>query len=130
LDQRALDLYVWLGNGTGFNSTKVGTYPSGWKVVGAADIDGDGKSDLLFHNAATRQFSYRIMNGVVTVRSALISGVGNGYSVATTGDFNGDGRADIVWTSAALDLYVWLGNGAGFVSARAGTYSNGWALIR
>jgi len=123
------DIYFWTGNGKTFSSTKVGTYPAGWKIVGASDIDGDGRADLLFHNASTREFSYRIMNGTTTARSRLIGGVGSGYSVATAGDFNGDGRADVAWTSSKRDIYIWLGNGTTFSSQKAGTYPSGWKII-
>jgi hypothetical protein len=30
----ARDIYFWIGNGTSFSSTKVGTYASGWTIVG------------------------------------------------------------------------------------------------
>lgn len=123
------DLYMWQGNGTTFTSTRFGDYPAGWRVVGAVDVDRDGRSDLLFHNATTRQFSYRIMSGTRVVRSYLVGGVGPGYTVAATGDFNGDGFGDIVWTHPAnRDLYMWVGNGNTFTSTRFGTYPAGWVV--
>ncbi|QDW66330.1 reprolysin-like metallopeptidase [Luteimonas granuli] len=93
------------------------------------DVDGDGRSDVLFHNPVTREFSYRIMNGTAVVRAALIGNVGPGYTVAATGDFNGDGREDVVWTSAARDLYMWTGNGNTFQSVFFGTYPPGWQVV-
>ena len=99
-------------------------------MAGSGDVDGDGKDDLLFHNATTRQFSYRIMNGAVVVRAALFGGVGSGYTVANAGDMNGDGKADVAWTSSRRDIYLWIGNGTGFTSMPAGDYPGGWVLIR
>ncbi|MDN5782236.1 MAG: VCBS repeat-containing protein, partial [Luteimonas sp.] len=93
------------------------------------DVNADGFSDLLFHNAATRQFSYRIMNGTTVNRDKLIGNVGPGYSAVATGDFNGDSNADVIWTSAARDIYMWLGNGTDFVSTKVGTYPAGWKIV-
>ena len=121
---------MWTGNGNTFTSVRFGTYPVGWAVVGAGDINGDGNSDLLFHSASTRQFSYRILSGASVVRTGLISGVGAGYRVGALGDFSGDGREDPVWTSNARDLYMWTGNGSTFNSVRFGTYPGGWVTIR
>ena len=124
------DLYMWGGDGTGFGSTRFGDYPSSWKVVGAGDVDGNGKDDLLFSNSSQRLFGYWLMSGSQTLKMQNIGPVGTGYSVATTGDYNGDGKVDIVWTSPKDDLYMWVGNGAGFYSHLFGTYPAGWQVIR
>lgn len=126
----ARDLYMWLGNGVSFTSRRVGDYPSGWALSGAGDVDGDGRADLLFRNPSTRQFSYRIMNGIALVRAKLINGTGEGYRIATTGDLNGDDKLDIVWTNNARDLFLWTGNGTTFTGTAIGTYPPGWVVIR
>jgi hypothetical protein len=124
----ARHVYLWLGNGSGFSSRQTDDYASGWVISGAGDVDGDGRDDLIFHNASTRQFTYWVMSGATVLGTRSIGGVGAGYRVAATGDFNGDGKLDVVWTSSALDLYLWLGNGSTFTSAKIGTYPAGWAV--
>jgi len=93
------------------------------------DVDADGNTDLLFHNADGREFIYRIMSGAEIVRSSTIGGVGAGYTVGATGDVNGDRKVDLIWTSAARDLYLWAGDGTGFTAIRVGDYPTGWALV-
>lgn len=125
----ARDIILWAGNGNGFASFPAGSFAAGWILVGSGDVDADGRFDLLFHNAATRQFHYRIMRGTAVLRSKTINGVGAGYTVGAIGDFNGDGRTDVVWTSPARDLYMWIGDGTNFSSARVtDDYPAGWAL--
>jgi hypothetical protein len=91
------------------------------------DIDGDGRSDLLWLNSSARQFGYWIMVGAVTTRSWTTS-IASGYTIAATGDLNGDGFVDIIWTSSARDLYAWFGNGMTFSSVKLAGYPSGWSL--
>ena len=109
----------------------VSTFRAATLLGGARnDVDIDGRSDLLFHNPATRQFSYRVMNGPTVTRSYLVGGVGPGFTVVATGDFNGDGRVDLVWSHPTLkSLYMWQGNGTTFTSTWFGTYPEGWSVV-
>jgi hypothetical protein len=125
----ARDLYLWAGNGRTFTSIRIGTYPAGWSLIGAGDIDGDRRSDLLFHNRDTHQLSYRIMRGASVVRSALFNGTGVGHRIVSIGDLDDDGKADLVWKGTTRELYRWAGDGAGFTTESIGYPPETWTIV-
>lgn len=104
--------------------------PSPGGALAKNDIDGNGKSDLLFRfwRSAPNNFIYWEMNGP-TIRRAGTNTLGVSYHIAATGDFNGDGKLDLIWTSAARDVIMWRGTGASFVKTKVGTYGEGWAIV-
>lgn len=122
------NMYMWMGDGNGFTLRYVAPHVAGWEVVGAADVNGDRKSDILMRNFATEQFKYMVMDGPQTVREAQQYMV-NTYQVASAGDFNGDGLADILWIRPGYNLYMWQGNGTGFAMQYVGTHSSGWSVV-
>ncbi len=122
-------LLLWRGDGTGFTPLGIREMSSGWTVTGAADVDGDGRSDLLLANAASGGMAYWIMNGHEPVRYSPVLAQPAGYSQAAVGDFNGDGKADIVWARASdRSLLLWAGDGVGFAAQPIGVYSAGWTV--
>jgi VCBS repeat protein/FG-GAP repeat protein len=125
------DLYLWTNNQHGdFTSQYVGTYPSNWQLIGAGDVDGDGKDDLLWLDPYDCEFAYWTMNGGVRTGYKIIP-ITCGYYPIGVGYYSPSNRISILWTSPANDLYVWDSTPSGFRSYNlfpSGGMANIWAI--
>lgn len=126
-DSRTGDVFVSLSNGSSFGPAAIwnGFFCVGDEICKVADVNGDGRADILAFNRGT--------NADVFVGLAFSTGTGfatgnkwhdffcAGVEVCDVGDFNGDGRADVVTflrngydTVTAGDVYVGLSTGGRF----------------
>jgi autotransporter-associated beta strand protein len=108
-------------------SSAVGTITNDEGVT-ARDVDGDGKSDLLWLSGVD-PFLW-LMNGTAVKQAGYLSPVSTDWRVAGLGDFDGDGKADILWRAQSGATYVWQMNGLS-VPARgytAASADNNWQL--
>lgn len=129
----------WLGTSTGSfinNGSNASVFTSiDWKVAGAGDFNGDGRTDLLLRNT----------NGWLTDWLGNASGgfTNNGansslffttdWSIATVGDFNGDGISDLLLRRTDGWVTDWLGTSTGgFVNNNANAsvyFSTDWKVV-
>ncbi|MGE7417525.1 FG-GAP-like repeat-containing protein [Methylobacterium tarhaniae] len=108
------------GGGLSFASgTTLGT-SSGSQSVSLADVNGDGKLDLVTANSDPSTASVLLGNGDGTFKAKTDFGTGSSpYSVALA-DLNGDGKLDLVTTNNdSGSASVLLGNGDGTFQAKA-----------
>jgi hypothetical protein len=117
---------VLLGNGNGtFKAATI--YSSGGalpKSMVVADVNHDGKPDLIVANLQSHDVGVLLGNGNGTFQTALSydSGGGQANSVAVA-DVNGDGTIDLLVCNAQDTVGVLLGNGDGTFQP-AVTYSS------
>src|SRR5207248_1091522 len=111
------------GNGTFQNHTDFATGSTPFSVA-AADLNGDGKLDLVAANSGGSTVSVLLGNGNGSFQTQTTAATGLApYSVAV-GDVNGDGRPDLAVPSlAGNSVGVLLGTGAGDFTGQVYTLS-------
>jgi len=93
----------------------------GWGKLGAAgapkrhvsqDYNGDGKSDILFHQASTGRNFMMLMNGRTVLSQGQLRRLPTSWSIVGDGDYNGDGKSDILFHQASTGRnFMMLMNG-------------------
>ncbi len=138
-DKSSNQLYIYFGNANGTFSAVYGSPDSidytGWELT-TGDINGDGKTDLMYYRKATSGDHYAYMgNGDGTFQTRIRGPEGNDYTNfdMELRDFNHDGKADILYYNKTWQYFdqfylkfwyidfqpiVMIGNGNGTFGAR------------
>ena len=88
-----------------------GTAPTG---VTVADINNDGKLDVVVTNFLTNTVAILLGNGNGTLQAPRVFAVGTNPTAVAVGDFNRDGKPDVVVTNSnSNSVSILLGNGDG-----------------
>lgn len=84
-----------------------------WDMIGSGDVDGDGKTDIVWWNHESGDVAVWLMDGMTRVANLYIGRVADtGWRVSAIGDFDGDGRADLAWHNIDGDVALWFLDGA------------------
>ena len=90
----------------------------GQSLIAAADINGDGKDDLIIANSYTNSMSVMLGDGDGTFQNAQPFAVGVAPFNGVVADLNGDGKPDLVLVNTGTDtVSVRLSNGDGTFGA-------------
>jgi Ca2+-binding RTX toxin-like protein len=84
-----------------------------WQVAGIGDLNGDGRSDIVWRNAATGEDYVYLMNGrAISDEGYLRTVADQSWQIKAVGDYDGDGKADLFWRNGATgENYVYLMDG-------------------
>lgn len=102
---------------------------SGHLAVDVADVDGDGRADLVsilgatayvYPGQASGAFGSSVASFAGTYRLALVGG--QGFEPVAVADVNGDGRADLVSAHTDGNAYVHFGTAGAAFSGRADSF--------
>jgi len=119
--------WYWLTSPTGYSYAAGGSKQWGNQSLGdvpmVADIDGDGKADLVVWRASTGTWYWLTSSSGYTYAAAGGVQWGNQSlgDVPLAGDFDGDGRADLAVWRASTDVWYWLTSSSGYAYAAAGS---------
>ncbi|MFL6335254.1 MAG: FG-GAP-like repeat-containing protein [Pyrinomonadaceae bacterium] len=139
------NIRVLLGDGAGGFSAAppvpVGTGNAQYEMLELADVNGDGRLDLILGNGFNpKKISVRLGDGAGGFGADVVSNITTYPNTLLTGDFDGDGRIDLVYAGPVCDafgsncvanLIVLAGDGAGHFAQKslsASTNTNSFGI--
>jgi hypothetical protein len=109
------------------NTYSVGQYP--YSVV-AADVNGDGKLDLISANKYDNTLTVLTNNGSGSFGSNATLNVGHSPQCVVAADVNGDGTLDLISANASSStLTVLTNNGSGVFGSNATLNAGSWPVF-
>jgi hypothetical protein len=118
----------YLNNGQNFGS---------WRVVGGAELNSDGLTDLFWQNSSTNQVQFWWMDGHGNKGGAKYLDNGQNFGslrLVGAADLNSDGKADLIWQDATSNqVQFWFmdghGNRTAFRYLNNGVNFSTWKVI-
>jgi kumamolisin len=77
------------------------------QVFSAADLNGDGRSDLVFLNQMLNQLAIWQMSGNTIVKSVTLANLPVNARIAAVADLQHTGRAQIIWSNNSASFIAW-----------------------
>jgi hypothetical protein len=115
-------LCAWLMNNAGGRLSVEYLNPSqadpAWRIAGVADINHDGKADLVWEHRVTGALAVWHLDRLTATSAPALSPafVNPAWILKVVGDFDGDGDADLVFQHAATgQMYTWYMNGLSMI---------------
>jgi len=120
--------WIYLMNGNSVIGGGPLSVAAGYVARFVGDLDGDGRSDIVFDNGTSRWVYF--MNGAAVANAQPLPATAPGWLLAGMGDFNGDGRSDLIFVNGASPTQHWiyLMNGNSVIGGGAVTVGAGYSL--
>jgi hypothetical protein len=123
---------IWRLNASGLASQcALSTVASiGNEFLAGADVDGDGRTDVLWRRPGG-DLRVWLMNGCNVTSNDLTAVIAANWTFQGARDFDGDGKADLLWRDGAAMLHLWTMNGAQIASTanlQTGNYAS-WDIV-
>jgi hypothetical protein len=101
------------------------------KTAEVCDLNGDGKSDILWQNSTSGSVGAWLMNGISLQGWTSTGTAAAGWQIVGTGSFDITGDTDILWQNSTTgEVGAWMMNGTAFSSwVSMGTASPGWKVV-
>lgn len=92
----ANDVNLYVNDGADFRGIRVASRPTGWTYAASADMDSDGRDDMLWTRETFRMLSYWQMDGHRIVANPVVNH-GSGERFGTARHINGYSGAELIW---------------------------------
>ena len=92
----------------GFSAASLPAAPATWHVLATADVNGDGKSDVVWQDSAGVVHVWLMNDPGSILLTYDLPAIAAPWQFVSAGDFDGDGRWDLLWRNTTTgEVLIW-----------------------